>query len=236
MNAQATLSAVQVPAIIVEDLHTETARLPAAYKAAQIALANCVDIDECKTWSDKAQALASYARQADDETLQKHAMRIQSRAVRRCGELLKEFTSFGGRPKETRDGAVPSFPSSQREAAAQAGLSDRQQKTAIRVANVPSDLFDAAVDSDAPPTVTKLADWGKQRTEKPPVPVGFHAANVVLMGHMRRMAEFCDQNTITTIGVAVEDFNRTELRRNVTKVRRWLKSIAPMLRSNQDGL
>jgi hypothetical protein len=62
----------------VENLKTETARLPAAYKAAQVALSTCADIDECKTWADKAQALASYARQADDDTLQKHAMRIQS--------------------------------------------------------------------------------------------------------------------------------------------------------------
>lgn len=84
-----------LPAIVVEELPVQTARLPAAYKAAQVALANCADIDECKSWADKAAALASYARQADDDTLQKHAMRIQSRAVRRCGELLKEFDARG---------------------------------------------------------------------------------------------------------------------------------------------
>lgn len=85
--------ATQLRSIAVEELPTETARLPAAYQAATTALANCASIDECQSWVNKAQALASYARQADDDTLQKHAMRIQSRAVRRrinakCGDRL----------------------------------------------------------------------------------------------------------------------------------------------------
>lgn len=41
-------------------------------------------------------ALASYAKQADDDTLRKQADRIQARAVRRCGELLKQFDGKGG--------------------------------------------------------------------------------------------------------------------------------------------
>src|SRR2546425_925580 len=75
-------------AIIAE---AEDAPLPTAYEAAKRALAECTKIDECADWANKARALASYARQAKDETLQKHATRIQARAIRRCGELLKEF-------------------------------------------------------------------------------------------------------------------------------------------------
>jgi hypothetical protein len=43
-------------------------------------------IDECK---DKA--LAAYAKMADDDSLRIMADRIQSRAVRRMGELFKQF-------------------------------------------------------------------------------------------------------------------------------------------------
>lgn len=44
-------------------------RAPIAYRAAQQALAQCTEIDECQRWADKAKALASYAHQANDETL-----------------------------------------------------------------------------------------------------------------------------------------------------------------------
>jgi hypothetical protein len=65
------------------------ARLPVSYETAQKALAECSRFDECKDWSDKAAALASYARQAKDNTLHNLALRIQARAQRRMGELLK---------------------------------------------------------------------------------------------------------------------------------------------------
>ena len=68
-----------------------SARLPATYEAAKNALSECSRIDECKEWADKAEALASYARQAKDEQLRKMADRIQARAIRRCGELLKQI-------------------------------------------------------------------------------------------------------------------------------------------------
>src|ERR1043166_10313636 len=56
------------------------ARLPATYQAAQKAISKCSKIDECKSLSDKAAALASYARQARDHTLRRMAARIQARA------------------------------------------------------------------------------------------------------------------------------------------------------------
>ncbi len=59
------------------------------------ALASCERIDECKTWANKAEALASYAKMADDDSLRLLADRIQARAVRRMGELLKEFDGRG---------------------------------------------------------------------------------------------------------------------------------------------
>lgn len=135
------------------------ARLPQAYEAAKTALANCASIDECKDWADKAEALASYAKQADDDTLRKHADRIQARAIRRCGELLKQFDTRG-RPAENSVAADTNL--SQRDAAEQAGMSKRQQVTAVRVANVPAETFEQHVESEAPPTVTKLADMGRK--------------------------------------------------------------------------
>lgn len=68
----------------------QEAPLPAVYERAAQALAECTRIDECQDWADKAEALASYARQSKDDSLRKMADRIQARAIRRCGELLRE--------------------------------------------------------------------------------------------------------------------------------------------------
>ena len=67
-------------------------------------------------------------------------MRIQSRAVRRCGELLKQIDARGDHRKSIAPGT-----SSQREAARDAGMSKRQQVTAVRVANVAQEEFDETV-------------------------------------------------------------------------------------------
>ncbi len=66
-------------------------RLPQSYEKARAQLAECYRVDECQDWADKMEALASYARQSRDEELLKTAGRIQGRAVRRVGELLKEI-------------------------------------------------------------------------------------------------------------------------------------------------
>jgi hypothetical protein len=69
----------------------------------------------------------------------KLATRIQARAIRRCGELLKEFEPAKNQYDAQADGGL-----SRTQAAEEAGLSERQQKTAVRVANVPKEEFEPA--------------------------------------------------------------------------------------------
>ena len=74
----------------------------------------------------------------------------------RPGDLLKTCGARGGHMK---NGDAPTF---RRKAMSEAGISTDQQVTAVRVANDPGDEFDAAVESDNPPTVTALSEQGKQ--------------------------------------------------------------------------
>ena len=148
--------------------------LPANYERARSALAETVQIDECRGWSNKAAALASYARQAKDDSLQKLAMRIHGRAVRRAGELLREIEPARGGDRgnqyRQRDGADP-LPS-RKSAADAAGLSERQRKTALSVATLPQDQFEQAIESDNPPTVTELSEMAHAhaRAQRPAAP------------------------------------------------------------------
>lgn len=138
------------------------AKLPQTYERAKTAISECSRIDECKDWADKAQALASYARQAKDDSMRKMADRIQARAIARAGELLKQVKPGKTGPKpELQAGDHPQL--TRTIAATEAGLSEHQRKTALRVANIPSDEFDRQVESDNPPTVTALAEQGKRQ-------------------------------------------------------------------------
>lgn len=135
------------------------ARLPRTYEAAREALAECQNIDECKEWSDKAAALASYAKQAEDETLLKMAARIKARATRRAGELLTQIEASGTRTDLTSSGQ-PSQVITRTDAAREAGMSPHQQKQAVRIAAIPEPEFERQVESQKPPTLSQLAAQG----------------------------------------------------------------------------
>ena len=65
-------------------------------------------------------------------------MRIRARAVRRCGQLLKEIEASHnrGNPHAAAKGEAPPLSQTRKAAAADAGLSPDQAKQSIRVANV----------------------------------------------------------------------------------------------------
>jgi hypothetical protein len=141
----------------VYDIDTGGASLPATYQAAKSALAECSRIDECKDWADRASALASYAKQAQDSQLEDMARRIKHRAFRRAGELLRQIEPGKTGPKpELGDGDVPQF--SRKQAASDAGLSERQMKQVQRMANVPEPVFEQMVEQGC--TATEIAEAG----------------------------------------------------------------------------
>ena len=134
------------------------ARLPRAYEAAQTALAECQNVDECKEWADKAAALASYAKQSKDESLERMAQRIRARAIRRAGELLAQVETAGRRSDITSGVRPPQVTRS--DAARDVGLSAHQQKQAVRIAAVPAPEFERQIEAPKPATLTDLAKQG----------------------------------------------------------------------------
>jgi hypothetical protein len=75
--------------------------------------------------------------------MEKTAMRIRARAIRRCGELLKEIEKTPPQISGAMKGGVAADTTliTRKDAAEDAGLSKRQAVTAIRVANVPNEIF-----------------------------------------------------------------------------------------------
>ena len=136
------------------------------YEHARTALAECDRVDECKDWADKSLALAAYARQSRDTELEKTAIRIRARALRKAGEMLKLVEKGSGKnnqhtqAKVKKAGAEP-FHKTRKETYTAAGMSDRQAKEAVRVANVPDEVFEEKIEAFEPLSVSKLAELGK---------------------------------------------------------------------------
>lgn len=207
------------------EVRSAPARLPVSYEAAKNALSNCASIDECQDWANKAEALASYAKQADDDTLRKLADRIQARAVRRCGELLKQYNGQGARTDQLSAGAHTKL--TQQQIARDAGMSRHQQVTAVRVANVPLATFEEAVEAEAPLTVTKLAEIGKQprapaRDPEPveQAPAGFKEATTT-RGFLKQYSEWCQRTPAELAANGFMNSEVAEMKRCIGIIDRW---------------
>jgi hypothetical protein len=198
------------------------ARLPATYEAAKKALAECTKIDECRDWADKAAAMASYARQASDHGLLNLAQRIQARATRRYGELLKQVERAPG--ARTDLGRAPTRGS----AAAAAGLSEHQAKQGLRVASIPEAEFERAVASESPPTITELAAQGTARRTNQSAADG-SKTTAQSCKQLLQFADFCAASDPGSIAQNLDRSQVAAVRQCVDLVDRWLDQLMASL-------
>jgi hypothetical protein len=216
---------VSVASLPAELPSISSARLPASYEHARQALAECSRIDECQQWADKAEALASYARQANDDTLRKLADRIQARAIRRQGELLKQIPD-NNRGRPSSEIPVAALPNLTRTSAAEsAGISEHQRKTALRVASVPADDFERQVESESPPTVTQLAKQGTRPKQliAPPTPDQVEAQKA--LAQLLVLANFCRTHDPRQVALAIRRDRIHQARSVVTQLDGWLDTF-----------
>jgi hypothetical protein len=203
------------------------ARLPQKYEAARTAIAECERIDECKDWADKAAAMAAYARMSKDDSLKVLAIRIQARALRRIGQLQDQIPRGD---TATRYGQVGDHPPVTRsKAAADAGLSEHQRKTALRVAAIPEAEFERQVESASPPTVTKLAEQGKTERD---VAAGGAPWSAITCPETRdacetleRFARFCQRVEPTGISRAVNADEAEKVRQFIEIADQWFDRL-----------
>ena len=166
--------------------------------------------------------------------MRKMAVRIQARAIRRCGELLRTVpASLGGRPSETREGAHPSL--TREQAATDAGRSKHQRKTALRLTAIPEQDFVAQLESDKPPTVTALAKQGTVQQPKPlidlrGIPPADYARATEAIGTLRRFSEFCKAQPPARIAGSLMPHEVASVLKNVSTIDAWLDQFVDNLK------
>lgn len=136
---------------------------------------------------------------------------------------------MGGQPFQSNSTQDGDGPSSRKQAAKDAGLSERQKKTALRVATVSEETFEAEVESDNPPSVTKLAQMGIVSEEN------YHpsfSAAVNIRGTLERLAEFCCENNPESVAGAVKEHHIEAFRLNIKTIEAWLKRFAKSLKGD----
>lgn len=215
------------------------ARLPAAYEAAKTALAECSRIDECEQWKDKAVALASYARQANDTALLEYASRIKNRAVRRLGELSRTVETAERRRTDLHPTGGKQ---TKLETLKAAGVSTSAAHRAELVAEIPAEEFERLVESPAPPSVTELARLGAARKREsfgapapqaaePPLTTEDIEARKAL-GQLMSFAAFCrTHDNPRELARHIPDDRVANARAAVTTLDTWLDSFVTNLRS-----
>ncbi|PPC87453.1 MAG: hypothetical protein CTY39_02650 [Hyphomicrobium sp.] len=139
--------------------------LPSSYQQAKKALGECVRLDECKTWLDKAAAIKAYARMANDADLEKEATRVRAWAKRRMGQIIEAVEPLHtGRPSTKNRACARPNSRTRKSVIEAAGIGETSAKEAVRIASIPQAEFDAKVESDNPPSIVDLV----QMAEPPP--------------------------------------------------------------------
>ena len=87
--------------------------------------------------ADKAGLSRLQRKDAADETLEKKSHLVRNRAIRRKGQVLEQIE-----PTKNQHSAKGGTSLSRVQAAEKAGLSDHQQKNAMRLAAIPEDEFE----------------------------------------------------------------------------------------------
>jgi hypothetical protein len=215
-------SAVPIPA--------DAANLPVKYETARKALAECAHVDELKEWTDKAAALAVYAKQAKDNSLHQYALRIQARAQRRMGQLLKSIpgNSGGDRGNAATGGRRP-LVQTRTSVAESAGLSEHQRKTAIRVASVPENAFEQQVESCEPPSITRLAEQGTATRVEDREEERRSRTRKETREALNAFLRFCREHHPKTSADSVEPADARELAQQVQVIDVWLDGFITQL-------
>lgn len=126
------------------------------------AIAECHRVDEVKDLRDKAMALEMYAKQAKNTDAERRACEIRLRAEARTGELLKALARAtpqtagvaGGHAKAGTSNDATCQPSPYAETLARTGISRQTAHRYEALANVPKDVFEAALRDPVKPTTS----------------------------------------------------------------------------------
>lgn len=199
-----------------------TPLVPVEYETAIKALSECVTFEDSKYWSDKADALAAWAKiYHSNETLIK-AKRLKLHAFRRMGQIANELRPLGVKPNEhhnTGAGRLPGPVSLLRDN----GLNKTAAAAARRLALMSETKFEKLlVHPLAPATVA----WQLWSTD--PAYAEFASKAMAFRAYCRRVSP-------TQAGVAIKTKDQYigTAREIITELTEWLDELDQRLKGTK---
>lgn len=185
--------------------------VPVVYEEAIKALAECLSLDDAKLWSDKADALAAWAKIYHDDKVDRQARALKLHAYRRMGQLAIELS-----PQKRKGGAGNNGTSSIRAYGSQKmlmanGLNHAKATAATKLANMPQGKFDGLLKEKkpvSPTSVLTLRSENRWVSFSYPVWAGFLAR--------------CRNNDPREIATHVHTRDRESIRKSAIEMRDWL--------------
>lgn len=128
-----------------------TPLVPVEYETAVKALSECLTLDESKYWSDKADALAAWAKIYRDGDALRKAKALKLHAYRRMGELAGELKPMVNGAGGRQPGAI--------RVLTDAGLTHNAAIAARRLATIPERRFNKLLTNPKSPTTVVQDLW-----------------------------------------------------------------------------
>lgn len=233
----------QLPAVVKREI--KNAKLPLNNLAAKAAIRECANVDQLKDLSDRATAMAAYAKQSGDEQMLNDAKRIILRAKSRLGELLREIprsralrselSSKGKRRGQLKEGKIwVKNPDSRTGVARRLGLSLGQAGTVMRMGAVPENERDLLIERTPPASQYEIAARAETRSlfaDDYRIRFGesYHllmtARNGTHSGALARMSVFSKTHVARDLASRVGFDEAERLRIVISEVVQWLDEL-----------
>jgi 2-keto-3-deoxy-galactonokinase len=173
-----------------------TAMVPAEFDAAVKAVAACTQFDEAKYWTDKASALAAWAKIYHSQGISRQARILRLHAYRRMAQLAQDIQ------KENGKGRI-------RTILEEKGLSVTEARQIDGVGRATKRQFEKAIASQVPP-----APWAFSR--------GTEAAE---LAYFRSMHRLVTSTTPVQFCSLITDKNEDAFRAKVKEITEWLDEL-----------
>lgn len=134
-----------------------TPNMPVEYENAVRSLQACIDLIDAKYWSDKADALAAWAKIYRSEEATLKAKQLKLHAYRRMAQIAEELRP-SSRPIRVGDvGRIKGVCPGSRSLLIESGLKPNQADAAIKLRKISATQFDRLQHRASPPSPTQIA-------------------------------------------------------------------------------
>lgn len=179
--------------------------VPIRYEQAIVAIAQCCTLDEAKTWTTKAEALAAWAKIYRDDAVSIEARRLKLHAWRRMGILAGEIRPMGS--SIGRRGPLSLLQ--------ETGFSKSASTQMRYLGNMAAEKFDAIVKSDRQVSPSRLIN----------VELSANPAWKDMQQRLSTLRAILRRNDPSELGHSLSEREATTARQTISEIYRWIEKF-----------